>query len=241
MSKRTRRFVVVGSLAVAAIAAFAGWWFLLRSDAPPPVSLDEAAAAATSTTGGRSIVGTTGLPDAGVDGPWVVAEGGGSYAGYRVNEELASIGFQEAAGRSEGIDASLTIDRGTVTAVQVTVDTTRLMSDQARRDNAIRDQALETRAFPTATFTLTVPIALPTDAASSVAFSVTATGDLTLHGVTHTVSIDLQAQLVGDTIAVIGNTPILFSDYDIAQPRAMAVLSVEDHGVLELQLLFVRG
>jgi polyisoprenoid-binding protein YceI len=235
MPNRKRIFIMGGGLvAVMAIAAFAAWWFLLRSTAPPAVSLDEAVATASSTT-----IADSGAAD--VTGTWTVTAGNGSFAGYRVNEELANIGLQEAAGRSEGVDGSLTVADGAVTAVVVTVDTTRLVSDQQRRDGAIRDQALETRTFPIATFTLTEPIALPADAASGAPFTAAATGDLTLHGVTRRVTIDLEAQLVGDTIAVVGSTPILFADYAIAQPRAMAVLSVDDHGVMEFQLLFDHG
>ncbi len=235
MSRRARALLVGGGVIVAlAVAAFAAWWFLLRSTAPPAVSLDEAVATASSTT-----VPATGVIE--VSGDWTVADGNGSFAGYRVNEELANIGFQEAAGRSTGVAATLTIADGAVTRAEVAVDTTRLVSDQQRRDGAIRDQALETRAYPTATFTLTTPIVLPPGAASGDAFSVSAAGDLTLHGVTRSVTIDLQAQLVGDTIAVVGSTPILFADYDISQPRAMAVLSVDDHGLMEFQLLFERA
>jgi hypothetical protein len=40
--------------------------------------------------------------------------------------------------------------------------------------------------------------------------------------------------------ASVGSTNIAFADYDIAQPKSMAVLSIEDHGTLELQLVFAR-
>jgi polyisoprenoid-binding protein YceI len=234
MSRRRTLIAVAAVAAALAVAAFAVWWFVLRSTAPPAVSLDEAVAAASSTT-------TPASGEADVSGSWAVVGGNGSFAGYRVNEELANLGFQEAAGRSTGIVATLTIADGAVVRADVTVDTTRLVSDQQRRDGAIRDQALETRSYPTASFSLTEPIGLPAGAASGDAFAVSAVGDLTLHGVTRSVTIDLQAQLVGDTIAVVGSTPIVFADYGIAQPRAMVVLSVDDHGLMEFQLLFERA
>ena len=34
---------------------------------------------------------------------------------------------------------------------------------------------------------------------------------------------------------------LTFSDYGVAVPESQVVLSVEDHGILELQLLLVRG
>jgi len=58
--------------------------------------------------------------------------------------------------------------------------------------------------------------------------------------VTKTVTIPLQAQRKGDVIAVVGSLEVPFSDYSISQPRAAAVLSVEDKGVFEVQLFFTR-
>ena len=61
-----------------------------------------------------------------------------------------------------------------------------------------------------------------------------------MHGVTRSVTFTLEAQLIDDVIAVIGSAPILFADYDIDPPSALAVLSVDDHGEMEFQLLFER-
>ena len=58
---------------------------------------------------------------------------------------------------------------------------------------------------------------------------------------TREVTIPLQAVLQGGIIAVTGSLDIDFADYDIDQPRSLAVLSIDDHGVLELQLFFTRG
>ena len=65
------------------------------------------------------------------------------------------------------------------------------------RDNIIKSRGLETDAFPTATFELTQPVELPEGidtAGASVPFS--ATGNLTLHGVTKAVTLDFDARLV---------------------------------------------
>ena len=40
-------------------------------------------------------------------------------------------------------------------------------------------------------------------------------------------------------IVVIGSATIQFADYDIDKPTSMGVLSVDDFGLLELQLVFV--
>ena len=69
----------------------------------------------------------------------------------------------------------------------------------------------------------------------------TAIGELTLHGVTKAVEIPIDARLSGDVVTVIGSIDILFADYSIAQPTSFLVLSIEDHGTMELQLHFRRG
>ena len=46
----------------------------------------------------------------------------------------------------------------------------------------------------------------------------TATGNLTLHGVTKEVQIPLQARIDGGVITVVGSLPIQFADYNITSP-----------------------
>jgi polyisoprenoid-binding protein YceI len=232
----TRNKIIVGvSATVAAllIALGAVWWFVLRSDAPPPVSLDEAVGAVASTTASAS--GT------GLDGDWSAVPGNGSFAGYRVDEQLVTVGFTTAAGRSEDLEAGLTISDHTVVGVDVTVNMQALRSDSNRRDGALRQQALQTDSFPTGSFSLVDPIVLPDSVESGVPFTTVAAGDLTLHGVTNRVDLELSAQLVDGVIAVVGSIPVVFADYDIDPPSAMAVLSVADNGVMEFQLLFERS
>jgi polyisoprenoid-binding protein YceI len=67
--------------------------------------------------------------------------------------------------------------------------------DDRRRDDKVQS-ALETSTYPTATFVLTSPVDLGAAAASGEAVTVQATGEPTIHGVTTTVTIPLQAQLV---------------------------------------------
>ena len=70
--------------------------------------------------------------------------------------------------------------------------------------------------------------------------SVRAEGQLTVNAITRDVNVDLDAQLVDHTIVVEGSTKVTFSDYDVTAPSAAIVLSVDDHGVVEFQLLFSR-
>jgi len=242
---RRRLWNVTTVVAAVLVAGAAVWWFILRSDAPEAVSLEGAVASVTSSTAAGEALpdpSTTaaGGADTDIEGAWLVAADGRSFAGYRVEEELGTIGLTTAVGRSTEIDGRLIVENGTLAAVDVAVDMTALRSDDSRRDGALRRQALETDTFPEASFRLSEPTRLPEEAASGAAFTVEAAGELTLHGVTRPVVIPLEAQLVEGNVVVVGSLDIAVADYDIARPSAAIVLSVDDNGVMEFQLVFAR-
>jgi polyisoprenoid-binding protein YceI len=158
-----------------------------------------------------------------------------------VQEELAGIGAKTAVGRTPDVTGSLTIEDTSISVTEIEVDMTTLETDSDRRDGAIRNQAIETSQFPTATFTLTDPIELRTLPAEGQRIQVDAVGDLTLHGVTRQVTFPLEAEVNGDVITVTGSLLVQFADYDIDKPTAAIVLSVEDEGVIEVQLFFTKA
>jgi polyisoprenoid-binding protein YceI len=242
---RTKKLILGGALSalVLGTAAFAVVWFtLIPHDTPARVTLDEAVSSISSTqspsqSGGQTVNAQTND----LSGAWALASNAESFVGYRVKEELASVGAFTAVGRTTAVTGSLQFDGATITGVQVDADLTALKSDSTMRDGALRRQALETGTYPTATFALTQPIALGNVPAEGQSVKSTATGDLTLHGVTRTVTIDLEGQIINGMVVVVGSTEINFADYNIAQPKSAAVLSVEDHGTLELQLVFQQA
>ena len=164
----------------------------------------------------------------------------GTYVGFRAGEELTSVGVTEAVGRTPEVTGTVTIDGQTVTATSIEADMTAITTDISRRDGAVR-RALETDSFPTATFVLTEPIDLGADPASGAPVSATAVGDLTVHGVTNPVEVAIDAQLVGDTIAIVGSTDVVFADYGVTAPSAPVVVSVDDFGIIEFQLFLTRS
>jgi polyisoprenoid-binding protein YceI len=256
--------VVIGVVVLAvAIAGAAGLWYLFfRPAGPAPVSLASlpAVTASPSATGTAIAVGADPSTDpatsedpaataanaAGIAGSWTVDSSVGSgdtgtFVGYRVQETLATVGAQEAVGRTSNVTGTMTIDGTTITAVDITADLTTLQSDEANRDRQLQRQGIETGTYPTATFSLTQPIDIGSVPADGQVVDATATGNLTLHGVTKEVQIPLQARIDGGVITVVGSLPIQFADYDITSPQGMIVLSIEDHGTLELQLHFARA
>ena len=238
-----RRWIIAGIATTLVVALGVGvWYFVFRDDAPPAVDLESAARSVT-TDPDRSTSSASGL-----DGRWTVdtsvgdfALGTASFVGYRVQEELASIGAKTAVGRTPEVDGALTIDGSTITEATIVADLTALVSDSSRRDGALRDQAIQTGQFPDATFELTQPIDLGSVPKDGDPVSTEAVGTLTLHGVTRPVTVTLDAQLEGGVIVVTGQLEVAFADYDIAKPTSFAVLTIEDHGIMELQLFFARS
>jgi polyisoprenoid-binding protein YceI len=249
MSK-TLKFVLAGVVVVVLGAGAFLWWFF-RDDAPAEVDLD-AAVESVEESGGDSNTATT--DDAstagGVEGTWAVdLDSGtfdfedsatGTFVGFRVQEELSSIGSATAVGRTPEVTGEITISGTTLEAASFEADMTAITTNESRRDDRVQG-ALDTSRFPTATFTLTEPVDLGEAAAEGGPVAVTAVGDLTIHGITRAVEIPLEAQLVNDSIVVVGSMEIVFADYDVEVPSAPVVLSAEDHGILEVQLLFTRS
>jgi len=235
------------AVAVVLIAAVGGgiWWFL-RDDAPAKVSLDTAAGSVTTTTVGTGA--TTASGPVSIDGTWTVdtstgtfdyESATGTFAGFRIKEELSSIGSTTAVGRTGDVTGTATIAGDTLTAASFDVDTRTFTTNQTQRDSRVQS-ALQTGQFPTATFTLTQPVALGPDAAAGGDIDVTAVGDFTMHGVTTQVQVPIQARLVGDTVVLVGSFDITFSDFGVSVPKAPVVLSVADHGTVEMQILLTK-
>ena len=163
-----------------------------------------------------------------------------SFAGFRVNEVLGGrIGDFTAVGRTADVSGSIELTDTALVAVVVEVTMSTLRTDNGSRDGQVR-RALNTNEFPVATFTLTEPLDLPAGMAEGAALSGSAHGDLTIKGVTNRATFDLQVQLVGDTIVAVGSSEVVFSDYGVTAPTAPVVVSVEDHGIMEFQLIFTR-
>jgi polyisoprenoid-binding protein YceI len=222
--------VLVAAAVVLVVGGVAFYLAVLRDDPPERVALPEEDRAATE--------GDTGRADP--SGPWAVQQGNRSLVGYRVSETFAGLSVaSDAVGRTNEVEGTMSVDGETVGSATVTADLTTLESDEDRRDNAIRTRGLETDRYPEATFALTEPVRLPGPPQRGEDVSVTATGDLTLHGVTRSVDVPIDARWSGDTIDVVGTIPVLFADFDIEPPSVGGFVSVEDEGEIELQLRFI--
>jgi polyisoprenoid-binding protein YceI len=242
------------ALAVLGVGAFVVWFYAIRDEAPAALTAtdrDDALARAGTTvlttpaadTSGGDTGATTPPPtetpadSADPSGDWTISDA--STLGYRVKEILGGLDA-EAAGRTNQVTGTLTIAGNQATAAEFTVDVASIKSDSSRRDGQFTGPIMNTSEFPTAVFTLTAPIDFGSVPAEGVDITASATGDLTLRGVTNSVTFEVQAKLEGGRIGVFGNIPITFSDYGIANP-SNGFAEVGDDGLLEFVLVFERA
>ena len=192
----------------------------------PVLSAPAATAPQSSTVGADS-----GQPFA--DGTWTIKAG--SEVGYRVKETIN--GFDTTAnGRSQSITGSIVAAGTTITEGQFTVDMATFSSDEGGRDEQFKDRVMNVAKFPTSTFVLTAPIdfgAVPSDGGT---VNATATGDLTLHGTTKSVTFDVQGTFKNGLVGVLGQIPVVFADWGIPAP-SIGSIRTEDNGLLEFVLV----
>ena len=210
----------------------------IKEDAPDPLTFDDIGTT-TSTAAGATDTTAAGGGGAseGIEGTWEVAAG--STAGYRATEVLFGQST-EGAGRTEDVTGTFVIEGTSATEATFEVDLTTLESDESQRDGQVQNRILETAQFPTATFELTAPIDFGEEPGDLEEITAEATGDLTVHGVTQSVTFDVTARRNGDAIEVTGSIPITWADYDISDPSG-GPAQVEDSGEMEFALSFSKS
>jgi polyisoprenoid-binding protein YceI len=224
--RKSVKWIIAGVIAVVVLALAVPFVYIhfIKGDPPPKLSLDQVASSA-------------GAPLTGIDGTWSLT--GDSLAGYRIKEILLGQST-EAVGRTSKVTGQLTASGTTISAATFSVDMASVTSDDGTRDGQFRGRIMNTSQFPTATFTLTSPIDIGSVPPDGQEIAVKAIGDLTLHGVTKSVTFDLNAKLSGQNINVAGSTTIVFADYDIDNPSSGAAKTGDD-GLLEVLLVFAKA
>lgn len=193
--------------------------------------------AGTPTTTADTAAPTTAAPALTADGTYVLTPD--SQAGYRVVEVLLGQDT-EGVGRTNSVTGSVTVSGTQVTAAEFTVDMATLVSDEEHRDSQFKNEIMETSEFPTGSFVITQPIELGAIPVDGEELTASATGNLTLHGVTKPVTLEVRAKKTGSSIAIVGSTDVVFADYDIANPSNGAV-TTQDHGLVEFLLVAVAA
>ena len=237
--RRSRRVFLLVAVLVVGAGVVALYVAFLRGSSTKRLALSPSP---PSPAGGAG--STAGPAPSTLAGTWKA--GAGSTAGYRVREKLAELPAQsDAVGRTTGVTGSVALESAgsglRVATADLTVDLSTLTSDRTQRDRAIQRRGLQITTFPTAHFVLTQPVALPATATDGQAFTVQATGDLTLHGQTKPETIPIQARLKGTQIDLVGSTTFPMADFGITPPDIGGFVSVEPNATLEFEVLLDRA
>ena len=222
MPSRRTWWITGGVVAVVAAGTIGGplVYAALEDDAPPAETVQAQPEDAALTTD--------------TDGTWAIA--GDSSAGYRVHEVLNGADVT-VAGTTDQVTGSVVVAGGDLADAGVTVDVASIATDQSRRDSYFRDDVMDVEANPTATFSVTEPADLPHLTGTPV--TVPVIGELTLHGVTRQVQVDISVVRTSSGVDVSGAVPVRFGDYGVEPPN-LGFVRVDDRGAVEFFLHLTR-
>ena len=232
---RARRGLVVAAAAagVLVVIAVAGTLLLGSHRAPAPLALGSPAASG---------------PAASLVGSWKVTTG--SEAGYRVREQFINQPAPtEAVARTTQVSGSLKVSAAGSTIHASSLDfkanLAALVSQDKyanyqvyQRDFFIRTIYLQTDSFPNAEFTAS-SIDIPS-AIESGPVSMTVSGKLNVHGVTNSVTTQLQAQRTANGVEVAGSIHVDMRDFNVSVP-SISFTTAEPQVVIEYHLVLVRA
>ena len=206
--------------------------FIAPDPAPEPTFSRVSPGASSASGAGDASATAVGA----IDGTWNVSTG--SFVQYRVQEKLNGQD-NEATGKTTAVTGQLAMAGTAVGSASFSVDMTKVTSDEQQRDSQFRGRIMNTSTFKTASFALSSPIELTAIPDNLTEITVSATGQLTLHGTTKPVTFDVQARRNGAQLEVKGTIPITFSDYGINNPSG-GPARVGNSGDLEFLLIFRR-
>ena len=192
--------------------------------------------APSPTTPGAAAAPTPVAND-GIAGSWKATPD--SVIGYRVKEVLDGQSV-EAAGRTNAVTGTLTIEGTTAKSVQLSVDVTRLESDKAQRDKQVQGRILDTSKYPTAKLVLKNPIEIGKVPGDKEIVTLPAKVTSTIKAATRDVDVEIKARRNGANLEINGSIPIKWSDWGIESPSLPPFVSTEDNGILEFLVVFAR-
>ena len=206
---------------------------LIRSHyAPPALALSSGSSATAS---------------GGFAGSWTITAG--SQAGYRAREQFINQPAPtEAVARTSHVTGGLLVSKAgsslMVSGIHVRVDLSTLQSQDTyatyqvyQRDFFVRTIYLHSDTMPYADFKGDAITLSPAAAPGPV--NVTMNGTLTLHGVTKRVTAQLQVQMNGAHVEVVGTIKVDMRDFAI-DPPTIGFTRAEPGVTIEFHLLLAR-
>ncbi len=159
---------------------------------------------------------------------------GQSEARYEVQEELTFLGIDRsvAVGRTRAIEGEvqLALQNDTITlgANKFRVDLRTLTSDDQRRDARLREQWLESNRFPFAEFVATAAQGSMRNSSRGQELSYRLAGQMTVRHVTSPATYEIEAVLLGDTLAGTARATLRMSDFGFEPPASFGFFKVEN-------------
>jgi polyisoprenoid-binding protein YceI len=227
---KVRNFVGLGVVLVVILALAGPYIYIHFIEGPAPSKLSLPTSSATTTTAGSSTTS--------VNGTWNV--GKGSIVGYRVNEKLLGQN-STAVGRTSKVWGSLDVSATTISKATFSVNMASVVSDQAQRNSQFDGRIMDVSQYPTAKFTLTSPITLGSAPQQGTITKYSATGELTMHGVTKSITFNVSIEGTASGLEALAEIPIQFSAWQIANPSIGGFVTTSDNGTLEVLLNVTTG
>jgi polyisoprenoid-binding protein YceI len=215
--RRWLRWVLVSAIALIVLLVVAVAAAIKLQPTPAPLTLPASVAAPTGP----------------LDGTWSVTSG--SVAGFRIQQTVFGL-TSDVVGRTTDVTGTVTIAGGQVTTAHLRINLLALTSGGKPAPQF--DTSLDTQRYPDATADLAGPVAPNAGFAPGAAVTVSAAGQLTLHGVTRTVTVQISMRRDGTDVKAAGSFPVAFADWGIARPKGYGqVGSLNDHGTAEFLLV----
>ena len=243
------RRLLIPILAAVALVVLAGgaagyvYFFSGLRTSPPALSF----ASPSPSTSAAASPSPTSTTTSGFAGVWQVASG--SLAGYRVREQfVGQSSTHDAVARTSSVTGQLTITQSgssyQLSSGTVSVELSGLASvdsvagyNVTNRDRIVQ-QSLDVNQFPSAVLKLQ-PVAIPSGADSGQTVTFQVTGDLTIHGVTKTVTATVQLRAVNGTPQIVATVQTNMTNFGV-QPPSIGFTTVQSAVTIEAQLSFSR-
>ena len=237
----SRRFLIpIVALAALVVLGSAGayvYFFSGLRTSPPTLALASPSPTASATAAAQSNLGT-----------WEITSG--SLVGYRVKEQFAGqTSSHEAVARTGDVAGQVTITQNgssyEMTSAKVTVQLANLASVDSvagynvRNRDGIVQRSLSVSSYPTATFEA-ANVALPAGVESGQQVDVTVPGQLTVHGVTKSVTATLQLRVTGNTAQIAGSIAAKMTDFGVNPPQVPFTV-VQPDVTIEVSLKLTPG
>jgi len=226
--------LVAGLVALVVVGVAAPYIYIhfIEGPAPPKLSLPPSHPTTTASGSARTTTASE------LSGTYRV--GSGSEAGYRVSEVLVGQ-HATAVGRTSKIWGSVTIQGNDVSAGSFSVDMASVVSDQSQRNAQFDGRIMDVATYPTATLKLTAPIVLGSVTPFGSKQTYKVSGELTLHGVTRPVAFSVTVERTASGIFALADLPIVFADWNIANPSVGGLVTTADSGTLEVLVDLTTG